>query len=45
MRPDGFINTEPVATVVSSQYLVVNRTTQITMPFTDGNVGDDVRCR
>lgn len=45
MRSDGFINTPPVATVVSPQYAIVNRTTQIRIPVSDANVGDDVRCR
>jgi hypothetical protein len=45
MRPDGFINTPPVASVVSPQYAIVNRTTQIQIPVSDVNAGDDVRCR
>jgi hypothetical protein len=45
MRPDGFINTPPVASVVSPQYAVVNQITQITIPVSDVNAGDDVRCR
>jgi hypothetical protein len=45
MRPDGFINTPPVASVVSPQYVVVNRTTQIPILVSDANTGDDVRCR
>jgi len=45
MRPDGFINTPPVASVVSPQYAIVNQTTQITIPVSDANAGDDVRCR
>ena len=28
MRPDGFINTPPTASVVSPQYVVVNKTTK-----------------
>ena len=44
-RPDGLINTPPVANIVSPQYVVVNRTTQIRIPVSDANVGDDVRCR
>ena len=44
-RPDGIINTPPVATVVSPQYSIVNRTTNIRIPVSDANVGDDVRCR
>jgi len=45
VRSDGFINTPPVATVVSPQYAIVNRTIQITIPVSDVNAGDDVRCR
>ena len=45
MRPDGFINTPPVATVISPQYAIVNQTTQIQIPVSDVNAGDDVRCR
>ncbi|UJR24539.1 hypothetical protein I4U23_005914 [Adineta vaga] len=45
MRPDGIINTPPVASVVSPQYAIVNQTTQITIPVSDVNAGDDVRCR
>ena len=45
MRPDGFINTPPVATVISPQYAFVNQTLQIQIPVSDANVGDDVRCR
>ncbi|CAF3806571.1 unnamed protein product [Rotaria sordida] len=44
-RLDGFINTPPVAKVVSPQYVIVNRTVQINIPVSDANVGDDVRCR
>ncbi|CAF0996779.1 unnamed protein product [Rotaria sordida] len=44
-RSDGFINTPPVATIVSPQYAIVNRTIQINIPVSDANVGDDVRCR
>ena len=44
-RPDGFINTPPTASVVSPQYAIVNHTTQITIPVSDVNPGDDVRCR
>lgn len=43
-RPDGFINTPPVATVVSPQYVVFNESAQINIPVSDAN-GDDVRCR
>jgi hypothetical protein len=45
MRPDGFINTPPVASVVSPQYAFVNQTIQINIPVSDVNAGDDVRCR
>ena len=44
-RSDGFINTPPVATVASPQYLIVNQPTKITIPVSDANAGDDVRCR
>ena len=44
-RPDGFINTPPVASVLSPQYVRVNQTTQIRIPFSDVNRGDDIRCR
>ena len=44
-RPDGFINTPPTASVVSPQYAIVNRTTQIRIPLSDANTGDVVRCR
>lgn len=45
MRPDGIINTSPVASVVSPQYAIVNRTMQIQIPVSDANPGDDIRCR
>jgi hypothetical protein len=45
MRPDGFINTPPEANIVSPQYAIVNTTTQITIPVTDVNTDDTVRCR
>jgi hypothetical protein len=45
MRDDGFIDTPPVANVISPQYAIVNRTTQIEIPVSDVNAGDDVRCR
>lgn len=45
LRPDGFIITPPVTSVVSPQYAFVNRTIQIQIPVSDVNVGDDVRCR
>jgi len=44
-RSDGIINTPPVATVVSPQYAIVNRSTEIIIPVSDVNVGDDIRCR
>ena len=44
-RSDGIINTPPVATIVSPQYAIVNRPTEITIPVSDVNAGDDVRCR
>ena len=44
-RLDGFINTPPVASVVSPQYAFVNQTMQINIPVSDVNAGDDVRCR
>ena len=44
-RSDGFINTPPVASVASPQYVIVNTTTQIPIPVSDANNGDDVRCR
>ena len=43
-RDDGIINTPPVASVVSPQYVIVNTTTNIKIPVSDVN-GDDVRCR
>ncbi|UJR18052.1 hypothetical protein I4U23_004953 [Adineta vaga] len=45
MRPDGFINTPPVANIISPQYAIVNQTTLITIPVSDANSGDDIRCR
>ncbi|CAF1988984.1 unnamed protein product [Rotaria magnacalcarata] len=44
-RPDGFINTSPVAKFVSPQYTFVNKTMKIDIPVSDANAGDDVRCR
>lgn len=44
-RPDGFINTPPIVTVISPQYVIVNQTTQINIPVSDINLGDSVRCR
>ncbi|CAF3834577.1 unnamed protein product [Rotaria sp. Silwood1] len=45
MRPDGFMNTPPLATIVSPQFVIVNTTTTIQIPVSDVNSGDDVRCR
>jgi hypothetical protein len=45
IRDDGIINTPPVATIVSPQYVIVNTTNQIEIPVSDANAGDDVRCR
>jgi len=45
LRPDGIINTPPTASVVSPQYAIVNKATQITIPVSDVNSGDIVRCR
>lgn len=45
LRSDGFINTPPVASVISPQYAVVNQTMHFTIPVSDANAGDDVRCR
>lgn len=45
LRSDGFINTPPVASVVSPLYAIVNQATQITIPVFDVNAGDTVRCR
>ncbi|CAF3534278.1 unnamed protein product, partial [Rotaria sp. Silwood2] len=45
MRPDGFMNTPPVASVISPQFVIVNTTTTIQIPVSDVNSGDDVRCR
>ena len=44
-RPDGLINTPPVAQISSPQYVIVNKTTSIKIPVSDVNAGDDVRCR
>ena len=45
LRPDGFINTPPLAVVASPQYVIVNRTAQIPISVSDANAGDDIRCR
>lgn len=44
-RPDGLINTPPVSSVASPQYVVPNTTIQITIPVSDLNPTDDLRCR
>lgn len=43
-RSDGFINTPPIASVVSPRYAIVNQTTKITIPIFDVN-GDVYKCR
>ena len=45
LRPDGLINTPPVSSVASPQYVVPNNTVQIQIPVSDVNPTDDVRCR
>ncbi|CAF4033419.1 unnamed protein product, partial [Rotaria magnacalcarata] len=45
MRSDGFLNTPPMASVVSPQYVIVNTTSTIQIPVSDVNSGDDIRCR
>jgi len=45
VRPDGIINTPPVALINSPQYVIVNQTSTIIIPVSDVNTGDDVRCR
>lgn len=45
IRPDGFINTPPIASVISPQFAFVNKTMQIPIVVSDINVGDTVRCR
>lgn len=44
-RPDGLINTPPTSQVTSPQYVIVNRTSIISIPVSDVNTGDDLRCR
>lgn len=44
-RPDGVINTPPVSSVASPQYVIPNRTVQIKLPISDVNEDDDLRCR
>lgn len=44
-RPDGLTNTSPQSNMVSPQYVIVNHTTQIPIPVSDANIGDDIRCR
>ncbi|CAF3195014.1 unnamed protein product [Rotaria sp. Silwood2] len=45
MRADGLINSPPEANIISPQYVIVNTTTQIQIPVSDVNAGDDLRCR
>ena len=45
LRRDGFINTPPIASVVSPYYATVNKTIKITIPVSDTNAGDIVKCR
>jgi len=45
MRPDGFINTPPTASVISPRYVIVNKVTQIPISVSDADAGDVVRCR
>lgn len=44
-RPDGLINTPPVVTIASPQYVLPNETVQIKIPVSDMNQNDDIRCR
>ncbi|CAF1636990.1 unnamed protein product [Rotaria magnacalcarata] len=44
-RSDGFINNTPVPNFISPQHVTVNKTIQITIPVSDANIDDDVRCR
>jgi hypothetical protein len=44
-RPDGLIDSPPIPQISSPQYVIVNKTTVITLPVTDPNPGDDIRCR
>ena len=44
-RPDGLINSPPIPQINSPQYVIANKTTIITLPVTDPNAGDDIRCR
>jgi hypothetical protein len=45
IRPDGIINTPPVAEIASPQYVIVNVRSTIIIPVSDVNINDDVRCR
>jgi hypothetical protein len=45
VRPDGIINTPPVAQINSPQYVIVNRASTIILPVSDVNTNDDIRCR
>lgn len=44
-RPDGLFNTPPVSQMASPQYVIANRTATITIPVTDADMNDDLRCR
>jgi hypothetical protein len=44
-RPDGLINTPPVAQIASPQYVIINTTSVIELHLSDVNTGDDLRCR
>lgn len=44
-RQDGSLNTPPEPSIISPQFVVVNETKKIQIPFRDINKGDDVRCR
>jgi hypothetical protein len=44
-RADGIINTPPILSITSPQYVIVNRTTRISIPVYDANEGDHIRCR
>ena len=45
LRPDGIINTSPIANVFSPRYAIVNQITIIPIAVSDVNTGDDIRCR
>lgn len=44
-RPDGLINTPPISSVASPQYVIANRTVHIKLPISDVNEDDNLRCR